>query len=458
MPAPVPTELEELLEFESPECSCGRVHRVETRWVELGSGVLERIVSMAYRIGGGLRVGLVADRVTFEIAGERVERWLAADDHRVSTLLLPDGAGGRAHADEATVALVERGLAECDLAVAVGAGTVNDVTKLASFGRGIPYLVVATAPSMNGYTSGIAAVMIRGVKRTVECHQPLGVVADLEILRRAPLDLIRAGLGDLESKPTCTADFRLAGRLRGEWYCSAPEEVVMRAERRAADAAEGIGRGDPQAVGVLTEALLLSGFSMRLAGTSSPASGGEHLLSHHWDMLAEDEGRVEHWHGAQVGVATIVIAALYDRLARIDPRRLDLDGILSARQSEEAFVAALRARHGERADEVVPEALSKRLSDDALREELADCVANWDDIWSNLRQVLRPAARVRRILSAAGAPTTMSDIGLTPGHLERSFLAAREIRGRFTVLDWADDLGVLGAVRDEVLRASGCSA
>lgn len=454
-PADLPDGLAELLPI-SVACACGRTHAVDTRWAVVREGALDELPDRLSDLGAGLAVTLVVDRRTRAIAGQRVADLLARAGHRLAWCELPDGAGGRPHADEANLARVERALSGADLALAVGSGTCNDLAKLASFRRAIPYAVVATAPSMNGYTSGIAAIMMAGVKRTVDCHGPLGVIADLDVVRTAPAELVAAGLGDLESKPTATADYRLAGRLRGDYYCPAPERVVLGAEAKVADAAEGIGAGDPEALAVLTEALLLSGLSMKLAGSSSPASGGEHLISHHWDMTAEAEGRVEGWHGAQVGVATIVTAALYDRLAEVSPVSIDVDALVANRPDEASCRRAVRRDHGPLADEVEPEFLAKRLSDQALRVELETIRDDWARLWGWLGDVLRPADGIRSILTAARAPTTMGALGLSADHLRRSLIRAREIRGRFTVLDFAADLGLLEPLADEVLARSGC--
>jgi glycerol-1-phosphate dehydrogenase [NAD(P)+] len=451
----VPARLEDLLGF-AADCPCGRRHAVDLRHAAIRAGALDDLPDAARLAGAGSRTLVVCDRVTRGIAGDRAADLLRRDGGRVATLVVPDGAGGRPHATEKAVVALEGALGAFDLAVAAGAGTINDLVKLASFRRGIPYLAVGTAPSMNGYASAIAAILRGGVKRTVDCHQPLAVLLDLDILCRAPAGLIAAGLGDLESKPTSTADFRLGHLVRGAYHCRVPERVVLDAEARAADAAPGLGRGDPEAVAVLAEALVLSGIAMKLAGTSGPASGGEHLVSHLWDMTAGEEGRVEGWHGAQVGVATVACAALYERLREIDPASIDPAAILAARPSREEIERGIRERHGFRADEVLAECLAKHLDDEALNAEIELLRDEWDRVWVDLDDVLRPASRIREILSAAGAPVTVSGIGLSPDHLRRAFTAAREIRGRFTVLDLAFDLGVLETVRDEVLAASGC--
>lgn len=426
------------------------------RGVSIRPGALEDVVVWAREVGSRLRVVIVVDRVTSEIAGERVEQLLSTDGHSTQVCRLPDGAGGRPHADDEGLAVAETALEGADLAVAVGSGTINDLTKLASYRRKIPYLVVATAPSMNGYTSAISAIMIKGVKRTLDCHQPLAAVADLDILQAAPLELIAAGLGDLESKPTSTADYRLGGRISGAYYCPAPEGVVLDAEARVAAASGGLKQRDPQALALLTEALMLSGISMKLAGSSSPASGGEHLISHYWDMTAPEENRVEGWHGAQTGVATIVTATLYDFLQKMDPKDIDVDSLVAAHRPFKDLENPIRDRHGLLAEEVLQEFEKKHPTADQLRERLTMIREGWEQLWADVGQTLRPPAQIIKILSAAGAAVTMGDLGLESGHLRRAFLAAREIRNRYTVLDLAADLGVLESRAGQVLQASGC--
>jgi glycerol-1-phosphate dehydrogenase [NAD(P)+] len=452
--AELPSALEDLLGFETG-CGCGRRHSVELRRASIRDGALEDAVDAVRGTGAGKRVLVVCDRVTREVAGERVADLLRSAGMTVAVLQVPDGAGDRPHATDENVELVEGALGSFDQAVAAGAGTINDLTKLATFKRGRPYVAVGTALSMNGYASAIAAVMSRGVKRTVPCHQPDAVLLDLSVLSRSPSELIAAGLGDLESKPTSTADFRLGALLRGAYHCPAPERVVLDAERRVADSAAGLPQRDPEAVAALAEALVLSGISMKLAGSSGPASGGEHLISHHWDMTAEEEGRIEGWHGAQVGVATIVCAALYELLRGLDPSRIDIDEVIAARPSREEIESGVRRRHGPRAAEVLAELRDKQLDENDHRRELELLLGDWERIWSRLDDALRPAKRVRRILLAGGAPTTVAELGLTARHLRDSFIAAREIRGRFTVLDLAWDLGLLEKLREPAIELAG---
>ena len=452
----VPTSLEGLLGYSAGACACGRAHAVDLQQVSIRQGALEDIERYAGEIGRALSAGVICDRVTHKAAADRVVDLLRRAGHRPRLFLVPDGAGGRPHADEPSLEAVQRALSGCDLALSVGSGTLTDLTKLASYRLGLPLFAVATAASMNGYASAIAAITVRGLKRTIACAQPRAIIADLSVLVRAPAELGASGFGDLSSKPTSLADFRLAGWLRGDYYCPVAERVVYEAEARATESAEGVRRGDPPAMAALIEALILSGISMKLVGSSGPASGGEHLISHLLDMTAAEQGRQENWHGAQVGVCTLITAALYERIGEMDPRAIDIEGIVSRRPGRAALEEGIRQRHGARTPEVLEQCLRKRLSDEQLRAELEELLGGWSGIWQSLGDTLRPPSLIRARLQAAGAPVTLGQLGVKPEQIRETYLAAREIRDRFTVLDLAHDLGVLGQFRDEVLERSRC--
>jgi glycerol-1-phosphate dehydrogenase [NAD(P)+] len=194
---------------------------------------------------------------------------------------------------------------------------------------------------------------------------------------------------------------------------------------------------------------------MVVAGSSSPASGGEHLLSHYWDMTAHWHGRQGHLHGAQVGVATLITATLYEKLQRLDPASIDLAALRRRYADWSALEPALRRLHGPLGDAVVLEAHKKYMPLVQKEQEWEFIVQHWQSIWEQLGTILTPAARIREILLQAGAPTRASELGICRAEVRTALLHARDIRGRYTVLDFAHDLGVLDEMCDEVLADSG---
>lgn len=449
----VPTEIEELFGY-TLQCPCGLTHETNLAEAHIRKGALEELESVLERHAANERCLLVTDSRLWQLLGAKLQQRLQRAGRETKVFIAPDGPGQRPHATDENVASVEDAMQSVGVAVSVGSGTINDLTKLAAFKRKIPYVSVATAASMNGYTSAIAAIMAQGVKLTVSCKGPLAVIADIDVIAAAPKELTLAGLGDLESKPTATADFFLSGALTGEGYCDFAETVVRSAEKKARDAAPGLGRGDLEATQALTEALILSGLSMALAGTSSPASGGEHLISHYWDMTAEMEGRVEGWHGAQVGVATTVTAALYEYLRGVDPRSIDVDALVSSHPAWSDLEPRILRLHGPLGPVVARALKSKHPSREQYRKRLEGIIGGWAGLWPELDARLRSADEIADVLRSAGAPTTVGQLGLTRDHLERAYERGRHIRGRYTVLDFAHEIGLLEASRKIVLRAA----
>ncbi len=436
-------------------CTCGVKHFIPTQAVIIAEGALAQVVECCERYLPGQHVLLVVDEVTYSLAGERVQHSLEKAGYAVQVLFLLKREDGKVVADDANVAHAQANIRpETDFLVAVGAGTVNDVAKLASYQAGKPYLVCPTAPSMNGFTSAIAAILSRGVKRTIPAQTPVAVVADLQIVANSPPAMRQAGLGDMISKPVSNADWKLTQLIKGGYYCDLPLRIVEEAEQSCRVNATAIGQGTLEAVGKLAEALILSGFSMVVAGSSSPASGGEHLISHYWDMTAHLHGREEHFHGSQVGVATLVTAKLYEKLQQIDPQSIDLKNLRQHYQDWETFAQDLQKIHGPLAGEVIEEARKKYLPLPEKEKEWRFIQEEWGAIWRELTPILVPSSRIREILLAAGAPTTIRKLGISETELRTAFLHAKDIRGRYTVLDFAHDLGVLEPLCAEVLTES----
>ena len=350
------------------------------------------------------------------------------------------------HADDATVARVERMLHGAPGCLAVGSGTVNDLCKRACAIRDLPFVVFGTAASMNGYASGIAAILSDGLKTTVESRPARAVILDTAVLAEAPARLTQAGLGDLLSKPVSDSDWWLSDQLEGGGYSELPNEIVGAAVEAATAAAPGLAARDPEAHAALGEALVLSGVAMVAAGSSAPASGGEHLLSHLWDMEALVRGEETRLHGAQVGVTTCISAALYQALLRFEPRFTEPPPWV-----EEAM--RIRREFGALADAILPQAQRKHAR---ARARVATLRDRWSEIRDGLASRGLPTpAEVRAPLLACGAPNTLAELGDTRDNTARVFRLARDIRDRITVLDVAFEIGLLPGAIDDVLDSAG---
>jgi glycerol-1-phosphate dehydrogenase [NAD(P)+] len=403
---------------------------------------------------------VIADAETFAAAGEKTEAALIAAGFEPRRLILEARAGDDHLVCEdgviralATILGAEKNA----VAVAVGAGTVNDIAKDASHQLGRDYLAVPTAASMNGYTSTIAAVLVAGVKRTLPSRQPRAIVADIDVLAAAPAHLNLAGFGDLLSKPVSQGDWLLSHFVRDVPYDEAPNAIIDALFARLLDEAPAIGRGEGPGLRTLMEAILVSGFSMALAGSSAPASGGEHLVSHYWDMEQLTAGApLLGLHGTQVGVATRLSARLFERLLAIDPATIDPKA-LAAKKPDASVYDGLAALHpgldAATVGEVRTQLLRKQRFGAELEAELALVKARWPEIHARIGACFIGVAKIEKALRDAGCVDRASVMGCDRERLVHTLRVCRHIRDRYVAFDLMDDLGVLDAWAAEVADA-----
>jgi glycerol-1-phosphate dehydrogenase [NAD(P)+] len=416
----------------------------ETRACVIGEGVLKDVPALFREQFPGARAAVVADTTTFAVAGRAVRDALAAAGLSGAEPFVFDAAGLYAEmpcVERLTPALRAHGC----VPVAVGSGTINDLTKLAAHRCGRPYLCVGTAASMDGYTAFGASITHQGNKQTFTCPAPRAVLADLEVLCHAPPELTAAGYADLMAKAVCGADWILADALGAEPVDARAWEIVQGGLRDALADPAGARAGDKGAVQALAEGLLLGGFAMQHTRTSRPASGAEHQFSHLWDMTHHTHRGQAPSHGFKVGVATRFVAALYEQALATPLDKLDVAEACSRWPewpAAEAFARELFAGTDFPALGV-QEARAKYVTRDSLAAQLEALKRGWPALRERLAAQLLTSADVKRRLDAVGAPSEPEAIGLSRSRLRDSVLRAQHIRRRLTILDVAVRTGCL---------------
>ncbi len=424
------------------ECECGTVHEIPNIKITIGRGALRAIPDIVKRLSLGEKTLLTVDERTLQAAGTAVMDILSAAGITVELLVLE---GKDPEADMPRAELVRRKGAGSDFLVACGSGTINDLVKYAASRSEIPYVCVPTAPSMNGYTSSIVAIMDKGFKTTTTGAPPVAIAADTKVLINCPHEMVLAGLGDLLSKNVSGADWWLSHHVCGEYFCELPLKMVSETMPWAEAAAVDLANGDEQAIEALTEHLLVSGLSMTAVGMSRPSSGGEHLISHAWDMCNLSAGRDIKLHGVQVGVATVLTARLYEKLLAVNT--IDTKSVGAAYRDRAELRKDILSYHGPLTPVVWEQFRAKAPSVERL-ESIAN---DWSTIRNSLKRYVAPAAQLEAILKAAGALLDPRELGMNSDEIRNSILHAREIRSRYSILDLAADLGLLDEFASEVV-------
>ncbi len=421
------------------DCVCGRHHTVPTRDFAYREGAFVSIPTIVRSI---IKTGtclLIADSRTYEAAGREAFNQLKSNNIETTCFIVPDPKSGSPVADDHTRDLILEKTGPADLYIAVGSGVINDLVKWTAYLRKKPYIVVATAASMNGYASANVAATINGLKVLFHAEAARAVIAEPEIIISAPFELSTAGLGDVLAKSVSSADWKVNQFLFQEYYCPFAVNLLKDLEPVYLEHPEKIKNREPDGFTALFKALFFSSIAMTITGTSSPASGGEHLVSHTLDILAGRDGQEHDLHGRQVGVSSILMAALYERLVLIEQPRF-------SRPPQEID----RNFWGSLSDMVEKEYGKKKTKMDQAADILSH-PDNWKALKALLVPDLIPAVKLKSCLQKAGAAHCYGDIRLNHKPLEReTFVAvvnhANQMRERFTILD----LGVLlGIIPDE---------
>jgi glycerol-1-phosphate dehydrogenase [NAD(P)+] len=276
-------------------------------------------------------------------------------------------------------------------------------------------------------------LVVRGFKQTVSAQLPIAIFADLQTLCAAPSDMVAAGFGDILGKYTCLADWRLAHLLWDAPYDDCAARLTRESLERVAAHASDIGSKGPSAVKILMESLVASGLSMARVGSSRPASGSEHHLSHFWEMQLLQQGRVPILHGAKVGAGAVLMAREYERIR--DMRREDairrleestiLDRMRQKEEIEKAYGPIARATMESHKPflDISPQRF------EALKRDIAE---HWTEI-QQIAATVPPASVLCRLLREAGGEPDPRALGLTQDQVLTALRVAHYIRNRFTV-------------------------
>lgn len=421
------------------DCPCGRTHQIEPQSILYADDAIAAVprVCQGHAAGGAALV--LMDARTRGVAGEAIAEALGAAGWQVTRAIVPDPAPGQHPVcDDLTYAALQPAVAGAHILVNVGSGVINDLGKWLSADAGKPCISFATAASMNGYTSANIAPTLAGVKSLRDSRPPRAVLADPAILAAAPYEMTVAGLGDVLAKSVSSADWRLNSVLFGDYYCLPSVELIAEIEPLYLANPHGIAQRQPRAMAALYEALLLTGAAMTMAGTSAPASGGEHMVSHALDMMSSLDGSPHDLHGRQVGVGTIVAAEVYRRvLAAESPRWTAPTDEIDA-----AFWGPMAPMVAQQYSAKLP-----RMQQAAAKLRVGSA---WDALRGELSAMVRPPQAIRECLRTAGGATTAADLGMSPQRVLAAMRHAHEIRSRFTVLDLAMLAGVLPHAWDDV--------
>lgn len=300
------------------KCSCERgFHRAPLEKCVIEKGALARIPELFADYSS---VYMVCDENTYRVAGKEVESLLKESKKKLNVCVLKGNVLPNAeYIGDVFIHLVDP-KADSDIftypslpdfILGVGSGVVNDICRLVSYRTGIPYGIAGTAPSMDGYASAGSPTLFDGTKATIKCTTPKYIIADLDVMKDAPFDMLLSGIGDMFGKYVGLLDWELARDYTGEYFCDEIANDVLRATNLCLENGYELKNRSPECVKNVMEGFLVTGLGMAFTGNSRPASGSEHIVAHAWELESVERGETPNLHGLEVCEATRLIAIMY---------------------------------------------------------------------------------------------------------------------------------------------------
>lgn len=414
----------------------------DTKMVEVGSGAVETVVDLFHQCFGQQTAVVVADSNTYDVLGSQVVERFAASGRPMRDPFVFRQERLPAHYEEVeALASFLRG--HQAIPIAVGSGTINDLTKLASHQTERRYMSVATAASMDGYTAFGSSITRDGFKQHFPCPAPVAVVADLDVIRKAPEGMNASGYADLLAKIVSGADWIVADAIGVDPIRDAGWSLIQPNLRQWCANPAGVRQGDLEVVAYMIEGLIMAGLAMQACKASRPAAGAEHQFSHLWDMQGHTHGKEAPSHGFKVGIGTLASASLHERLLEYEAGDWDIETFVASWPNRETLVQRARDMHSlpnlRRVAETEVDA--KYIDQGKLRQRLEHLRKIWPDLKIQLKQQLIPARDLKKMLQTVGAPTEPEQIGIDRNRFHTSYHLAQTIRRRYTVLDLAFETG-----------------
>ena len=400
------------------DCECGMRHDCSIRHILIGRDANKQLGSL---LGDYQHILLAADTNTFAACGEVIREQVG---DRLESLLVYKRDGLLIPNEEAVGEMQSLLTPETDLIIGIGSGVIQDICKYVSHQAKLPYYIVATAPSMDGYASVGAAMIMGGMKVTYNAHVPEAIIGDIDVLKDAPMEMIQSGYGDILGKYSCLNDWKLSRVVRGEYFCQYVYDLTMDMVVKTRDLGQRLLSRDAEAVGTLMEALVGVGIAMAFVGNSRPASGSEHHLSHFFEIVGILNDEPYFMHGTDVVYSTVYTQRIREQLLALAAPQA------RALPAQEAREADIRAIYTSIADSVI-----------ALQDKMGwyneSRFGIYAERWNEIAEVLREAPSCEEMqgyLKSVDLDIARFDELYGKEKIANALRFAKDLKDRFTVL------------------------
>ncbi len=400
------------------ECSCGKTHTCDIDYVVVKADAVSEVAKLtdAYK-----HILIVADKNTYPLCGDKVKSLLT--DKQIDVLVYEDD--GILVPNEIAIEKMMNAVTDTtDLIIGIGSGVIQDLCKYVSFEKKLPYYIIATAPSMDGYASVGAALIIENMKVTYNAHVPKAIICDTDILKDAPMDMIRSGYGDILGKFSCLNDWKLSHIVNYEYYCEYIADMTYDMLKKTKDLGQRLQNREPEAIQTLMEALIGVGIAMAYSGNSRPASGSEHHMAHYFEIVGIVKDEPYFSHGTDVVYSAVYTQRLRERLLK-----LELPSSKSNHNTEK-WIDNIKRIYGTASDGVI--ALQKRLGWYNIDRNSIYC-EKWEDIKAVLADT-PTSDEMAEYIASVGLDIRDYENEYGAEKIEDALFYAKDLKDRYSVL------------------------
>ncbi len=425
-------------------CECGKEHSQIDLKVITECGAINKIPKLIKSFGAS-KPFVLFDVNTYKAAGMAVCEALSAAAISYSSYTFKES---HLEPDEKAVGSVVMNYdSTCDIIIGVGSGVINDIGKILASVTEKRYIIVATAPSMDGYASASSSMVRDGLKVSLNTKSADAIIGDIDVLKNAPLHMLKSGIGDMMAKYISIGEWKISNIITGEYYCEKTAELVRCALHKCVENIGGLLGRDENAVSAVFEGLIICGAAMAYAGVSRPASGVEHYFSHVLDMRGVEFGTPVDLHGIQCGVGTLYAAKVYDKIRQIKAPDIEKAEKYVASFSFEDYKPKLKAFIGRGAETMISAEENDGKYDKAEHSaRLLRIVDSWEIIISTVNKEIPPAYEIEKLLDVIEAPKSCSDFGIPEKEIKMTFTATKDIRDKYVASRLCFDLGIIDEI------------
>ena len=422
------------------KCECGKTHSALIDECIVEKGAINKIPEVLKKYNCK-KPFIVADSNTYKAAGKKVCYTLNQNGIEYSKHIL--NSTGLEPNENAVGSVIMHFDKKCDIVIGVGSGVVNDISKILANVTDRKYIIVATAPSMDGYASATSSVTRDGLKISLNSKCANVVIGDIDVLKDAPLHMLKSGLGDMLAKYVSICEWRISNIITGEYYCEKVAELIRNALNKCVENADKLLERDETAVQAVFEGLVLGGVAMNFAGLSRPASGVEHYFSHVWDMRGEEFKTPVDLHGIQCAIGTLMSLKIYEKIKKVTPNKEKAFNYVENFDYEK-WKTTLSSFLGKASEAMIAiEEKEQKYNVIKHKDRFEIICNNWDKILKIIDEELPSSKDIENLLDKIEAPKTPAQIGIDEKDNLTTFMATKDIRDKYVLSRLAWDLGII---------------